>query len=95
LSETGLHIGGVYNESMENQNNSTTYQRVDVTLPKETVRLLEKIAKRGDRSWLVDQAIRFFAKEMSRANLKKQVREGAIVNASRNLNLAEEWFSID
>ena len=80
---------------MEIKTNSTSYQRVDVTLPKETVRLLEKIAKKGDRSRLVDQAIRFFVKEMSRANLKKQVREGAIVNASRDLNLAEEWFSID
>ncbi|UMX48079.1 MAG: ribbon-helix-helix domain-containing protein [Candidatus Nealsonbacteria bacterium DGGOD1a] len=80
---------------MENQNNSTTYQRVDITLPKETVRLLEKIAKRGDRSRLVDQAIRYFAKEMSRTNLKKQLKDGAIVNASRDLNLVEEWFSID
>ena len=66
---------------MEIKTNSTTYQRVDVTLPKETVRLLEKIAKRGDRSRLVDQAIRYFAKEMSRANLKKQLKEGEMVNA--------------
>jgi len=80
---------------METKNNSTNYQRVDVTLPKETVRLLEKIAKRGDRSRLVDQAIRFFAKEMSRTNLRKQLKDGAIANASRDLNLAEEWFSID
>jgi len=80
---------------MENQNNSTTYQRVDFTLPKETVKLLEKIAKRGDRSRLVDQAIRYFAKEMSRANLRKQIKEGALVNASRDLSLIEEWFSID
>jgi len=80
---------------METQNNSTTYQRVDVTLPKETVKLLEKIAKRGDRSRLVDQAIRYFAKEMSRANLRKQLKDGALVNASRDLNLVEEWFSID
>jgi CopG family transcriptional regulator/antitoxin EndoAI len=80
---------------MENINNSTTYQRVDVTLPKETVRLLERIAKKGDRSRLVDQAIRYFAKEMSRGNLRKKLREGAMVNASRDLNLVEEWFPID
>jgi len=59
------------------------------------VRLLKKIAKREDRSRLVDQTIRYFAKEMSRTNLKKQVKEGAVVNASRDLNLAEEWFLID
>ena len=80
---------------MEIKTNSTAYQRVDVTLPKETVRLLEKIAKKGDRSRLVDQAIRFFVKEMSGANLKKQIKEGAMVNGSRDLNLVEEWFSID
>jgi len=71
----------LYNGVIEIKTNSTTYQRVDVTLPKETVRLLEKIAKRGDRSRLVDQAIRYFAKEMSRANLKKQLKEGEMVNA--------------
>ncbi len=80
---------------METKTNSTIYQRVDITLPKETVKLLEKIAKRGDRSRLVDQAIRYFAKEMSRANLRKWIKEGAMVNASRDLNLAEEWFLID
>jgi CopG family transcriptional regulator/antitoxin EndoAI len=80
---------------MENINNSTTYQRVDVTLPKETVKLLGRIAKKGERSRLVDQAIRYFAKEMSRGNLRKQLREGAMVNASRDLNLAEEWFPLD
>jgi len=80
---------------MENINNHTSYQRVDVTLPKETVKLLGRIAKKGDRSRLVDEAIRYFAKEMSRANLRKQLKEGAMVNASRDLNLVEEWFSVD
>jgi len=32
---------------------------------------------------------------MSRANLRKQIKEGALVNASRDLSLIEEWFSID
>jgi CopG family transcriptional regulator/antitoxin EndoAI len=71
------------------------YKRVDVTLPQETVKLLEHISKKGDRSRLVDRAIRFYAKEMSRTNLRKQLKEGAIVNAERDLAIAQEWFPLE
>lgn len=71
------------------------FKRVDITLPRETVKLLESISKKGDRSRLVDQAIRFYAKEMSRANLRKLVKEGAIENAARDLSIAQEWFPLE
>jgi len=43
---------------MENQNNSTTYQRVDFTLPKETVKLLEKSPKEAiEVGWLTKRFV--------------------------------------
>lgn len=71
------------------------HKRIDITLPQETLVLLGKIAPKGDRSRVIDEAIRFYAKEKGRANLRKLLREGAIKNAEIDLSIAEEWFPLE
>jgi CopG family transcriptional regulator/antitoxin EndoAI len=70
-------------------------RRVNITLPEETVRLLDHVAKRGDRSRLIDQAVRSYIRAEGRARLRKLLREGARQRAERDLRLAEEWFPVD
>ncbi len=72
-----------------------TIKRVNVTLPEDTLRLLDRVAQKGDRSSFVDRAVRFYVKETGQANLKKQLRLGALARASRDLSVAEEWFPIE
>lgn len=50
---------------------------------------------RGDRSHLIDEAIRFYIREVGRSNLRKQLREGAIDRAARDLRLSQDWFHIE
>lgn len=73
----------------------TIHRRVNVTLPEDTLRLLDRVAEKGERSGFVDRAVRFYVKEIGSANLKKQLRLGAIARAARDLAVAEEWFPID
>jgi len=73
----------------------TPIRRVNVTLPADTLRLLDKVSQKGDRSGFVDRAVRFYVKEIGKANLKKQLRLGALANAARDLSVAEEWFPLD
>lgn len=80
---------------MSNSRATTIHTRVNITLPKDTLRLLDRVTQKGGRSGFVDQAVRFYIKETGRANLKKQLRIGALARASRDANLAEEWFHID
>lgn len=80
---------------MSNQRELTIHKRVNVTLPEDTLRLLDRVTEKGDRSSFVDRAVRFYIEEKGRANLKKQLRLGATARASRDMSLAEEWFSID
>ena len=80
---------------MSNQSGTTTHKRVNVTFPEATLRLLERVAKKGDRSGLLDRAVRFYVSEVGYANLRKSLRRGAIARASRDLALVEEWFSIE
>ena len=70
-------------------------KRINITLPEQTVRLLDKITKEGDRSRLIDQAVRRYIREETKANIRKQLIEGYEANAKFDLKLAEEWFHVD
>ena len=70
-------------------------QRINITLPTPTVRLLNQLARKGDRSRLIDEAVHFFVQAQGRDNLRKMLRQGAIKRAKRDLALAEEWFRLD
>lgn len=71
------------------------HQRVNITLPEDTLRLIDRVAVKGDRSRLIDSAVRHYVDSIGRANLRKQLKEGAIARAGRDLGLTEEWFTLE
>ena len=79
---------GVYNKIM---NKLATHKRVNITLSPETIRLVQKVAKQGERSRLVDEAIRFYVGKMGRAKVRRQIREGALHRAERDLKITQDW----
>jgi len=70
-------------------------QRINVTLPVPTVRLLDRVAGKGERSRLIDYAVRSTIDRQGRRNLRRLLREGATQRAERDRVLAEEWFRLD
>lgn len=74
---------------------SSTYQRLNITLPHETVRLLDRVSPAGERSRMIDEAVRWFIAEKGRQRLRERVKEGATVRAPRDLELAADWFSLE
>ena len=70
-------------------------KRLNITLPERTVALMDRVAGKGQRSRLIDQAVHRYIEDAGRANLRKQLREGARARAERDLTLAEEWFALD
>lgn len=71
------------------------HRRVNVTLAEETIRLIDRSARKGNRSRFIDEAVKFFVKERRRADLKALLKEGAIKRADRDLGLAEDWFLVE
>ncbi len=69
-------------------------QRLNITLPEQTVRLLDRVVPKGQRSKLIDEAVKRFVREKGRANLRKQLERGAKARAARDLDVAEEWFAL-
>ncbi len=73
----------------------TMHRRINITLPEETLRLMDRAADKRNRSRFIDAAVRQFVRQMRRARLKKLLEEGARRRAERDLLLAEEWFGLD
>jgi CopG family transcriptional regulator/antitoxin EndoAI len=46
--------------------------RINITLPQETVQLIDRVAERGDRSRFIDEAVRDYVSRRSRQHLKKR-----------------------
>lgn len=71
------------------------HQRLNITLPEETLQLIDRLTSKGDRSRFIDEAVKYYIAHKSKANLKQQLKEGAIKRAERDLNLVEDWFQLE
>ena len=71
------------------------HRRINITLPEETVRLIDRVSAKGDRSSLIDRAVKRYVAQSRRAKLKKQLKEGALRRAKRDSQLAEESFFLE
>ena len=70
-------------------------KRINISLPEQTVRVLDRAVKRGERSRFIDQAIRTYLKQKSRAQLRKALADGYRQSAEEDLALASDWFHLD
>ena len=89
----------MYSESVMKQSlkkpQPQTRQRINIMVSPDTLRLLERVAPKGGRSRLIDEAVRFFVEKRAKANLREELKQEALDYAERDRAIAEEWFSID
>lgn len=71
------------------------HRRLNITLPDETVRLIDRVAKKGSRSRLISDAVRRYVRELGRAKLRRRLKEGARRRAVRDRELAQDWFALE
>lgn len=64
-------------------------------MPRDTLRLMGRATQKGNRSRFIDEAVRHYIKEKSYAHIKKQLKEGALTRANRDLFLTKEWFALE
>jgi len=69
-------------------------RRLNITLPEQTVRMLDRAVPRGERSRLIDEAVRRFIHEQQGSNLRKQIELGATARSERDRQIAEEWCAL-
>ena len=72
-----------------------SHKRINLSLPRATVQLLERTVKKGGRSAFVDTAVRSYINTISRSNLRKKLAEGARKRSVRDLTMSEDGLAID
>jgi CopG family transcriptional regulator / antitoxin EndoAI len=65
-------------------------KRLNITLPEQTVRLMDRVAGKGHRSSLIDAAVRRYLQEEAGSNLGRRLAESYKANADLDLRLVEE-----
>ena len=90
-----VHTVSVYSDGMPRKDSATLHRRVNVTLPEDTIRLIDRSASHGNRSRFIDEAVRYFVREHGHTRLRQLLEEGAQRRAERDLAIAEEWFNVD
>jgi CopG family transcriptional regulator/antitoxin EndoAI len=71
-----------------------TAQRINITLPEDTLRLLDRVAPKGDRSRFIAKAVRFYVEKHSRAELRRLLKVNDLQMSGRDRRLAEKWYPI-
>lgn len=70
-------------------------KRLNITLPEETILLMDRLTPKGARSQLINEAVNFYIHQKGKSNLKERLATGAKARANRDQNLAEEWFTLE
>ncbi|MDY6901476.1 MAG: hypothetical protein SWZ49_25875 [Cyanobacteriota bacterium] len=80
------------------------YRELNISLPEETIRMIDSAIQDDesptetlrDRNNFINKAVRYYIKQKieqkASTNLREQLKEGAIQNAERDLELAEEYL---
>lgn len=70
-------------------------RRLNIVMPEETVRILDRAIPRGKRSEFITEAVKHYLTSKAKSSLAERVKQGAIANADRDLRMAGEWFELD
>ena len=70
-------------------------KRVNIILPDSTLKILDRVAGKGDRSRFIAQAVLHYVQTQGAANLREHLKQGALASAELDLEIAEEWFPVE
>jgi len=75
--------------------NAKARRRITISIPETTLRLLDKVAPKGDRSKFITEAVHAYIASRNRSRLRAELKAGAMARASRDLAMVAEWSSLD
>ena len=70
-------------------------KRINVVLPVETIKVLDRVAPKGSRSRFISRAVLHYVETQGKKSLREQLKAGYLANAGENLKIAAEWFPLE
>lgn len=74
---------------------TATHERINISLPKSTIKMVDKLAQKGGRSKFINAAIRHIISKKGSSNIRDLLQEQGMARHQRDLAIAEEWFALD
>ena len=71
-----------------------TRQRVNITLPSETLELIQRVSK-DNRSEFINKAVKLYANRLERARLKQRLKKTYLERGEDDLAIAQGWEPIE
>ena len=72
----------------------TTYQRINITLPTDTLRLLERTIPVRRRSRVINAALRSYIGAHTRTEIRESLKESALSRAREAREISEAWLPL-
>ena len=70
-------------------------KRINIVLPETTIQTIDRMAKPGQRSRFIDQAVQHFVATRSTEALRAQLERTAVRDRDLDLEIAAAWFAVD
>jgi CopG family transcriptional regulator / antitoxin EndoAI len=70
-------------------------KRINIVLPETTLKVLDRVAPKGDRSRFISEAVLHYVESVGKRSLKDQLKAGYQANSERSREIAREWFPLE
>ena len=70
-------------------------KRINIVLPETTVQTIDRMAKPGQRSRFINQAVQHFVANRSTEALRAQLERTAVRDRDLEREVAADWFTVD
>lgn len=70
-------------------------KRINIVLPADTVKTIDRLTKPGERSRFIDRAVLHFAATQSQEALRKRLEMTAVRDRDLDQEVATDWFALD
>jgi hypothetical protein len=70
-------------------------KRINIMLPEDTVRTIDRLARPGQRSRFIARAVQHYIITASPEALQERLKQAAIRDRDLDLEIANDWFAVD
>lgn len=70
-------------------------KRINVILPEETIRVIDRLARPGQRSRFIHRAVEHYVATASPEALRERLKQAAIRDRDLDAEISHDWFAVD
>jgi hypothetical protein len=70
-------------------------KRINIILPEATISTIDRLVKKGERSRLIDRAVRHYVATRSAEGISEQLKQATIRDRDLNGEITADWAAVD